>query len=37
MDTDLEDIMLTTSAKDIPDLEDISDHPDHSQPKAWFA
>ena len=37
MNTDVEDIMSTTSAKDIPDLEVISDHPDHSQLKAWFA
>ena len=37
MDTDLEDIMSTTSAKDIPELEDISEHPDHSQAKPWFA
>ena len=36
MDTDLKDIMSTTSAKDIPDLEDISVHPDHNQLKAWF-
>ena len=37
MDTDLEDIMSTTSAEDILDLEDISDHPNHSLLKAWFA
>ena len=37
MDTDLEDIMSTTSVKDIPYLEDISDCPDHSHLKAWFA
>ena len=37
LDTDLKDIMSTTSAEDILDLEDISDYPDHSQLKAWFA
>ena len=37
MDTDLEDIMSTTSTEDIPYIEDISDCPDHSQLKAWFA
>ena len=37
IDPHLKDIMSTTSAKDIPDLEDISDHPDHSKLKAWFA
>ena len=34
---DHEDIMSTISAEDIPDLEDISNHSDHSQLKAWFA
>ena len=34
---DFEAIMSTTSNDDIPDLEDISDSPDSSQPKAWFA
>ena len=37
MDADLKDIMSTTSDEDIPDLEDISDHPDSSQLEAWFA
>ena len=37
MDTDPEDIMSTTSEEDILDLEDVSDYPDHSQLKAWFA
>ena len=37
MDADLKDIISTASAEDILDLEDISDCPDHSQLKAWFA
>ena len=37
MDADLEDIMSTTSDKDIPNLEDISALPDSSQLETWFA
>ena len=37
MDADLEDIMSTTSAEDILDLEDISDYLDSGQLEAWFA
>ena len=37
IDTDLKEIMSTTSADDIPDLKNTSTHPDHSHLEAWFA
>ena len=36
MDTDLKNIMSTTSAKDILDLDNISDYQDHSKLEAWI-
>ena len=37
IEADLEDIMSTTGAEDIPDLEDISDYPNSIQLEARFA